>query len=284
MKKLLFLIGVAVGISACETKLDLSEISGRNRLVVNSLINDQDKIEIQVSKTIPLGSTAAVEFVNNAVVTISDENGNSVGFSYNVGTDKYENSVFRAGAGKYYSVSVKAPGFDEVYADMVMPGKAISVPSTWKDSTDLDSSGYPTGTLTVNLNDKSGEANYYRVSLFYYDDITAIWNTLAPITRDAAIENEAIVSEDGSWVFSDKTFNGQQKSISFITPFGYAQGTPKYLVVTESLNEPYFQYFQSIENYKAGAGVFGEATPVFSNIRNGVGIWAGSSISRDTIR
>ncbi|MEY4003425.1 MAG: hypothetical protein RIT07_1467 [Bacteroidota bacterium] len=284
MNKLLFLIGVAVGISSCETKLDLSEISGRNRLVVNALINDQDKIEIQVSKTISLGSNAAVEFINNAVVTVTDENGNSVGFTYNVGTDKYENLVFRAVAGNFYSINVKAPDFDEVYADMVMPAKALSVPATWKDSTDLDSSGYPTGTLTVNLNDKGNETNYYRISLFYYDDITAIWNTLAPITRDAAIENEAIVSEDGSWVFSDRTFNGQQKSISFITPFGYALGTPKYLVVTESLNQPYFQYFQSIENYKAGAGVFGEATPVFSNIRNGVGIWAGSSISRDTIR
>ncbi len=284
MKKILFLIVVAWGISACETKLDLSEISGRNRLVVNSLINDQDKIEIQVSKTIPLGSTAAVEFIKNALVTISDENGNTVGFTYNVGTDKYENTVFRANAGKYYRVSVKAPGFDEVYAEMIMPGKAISVPSTWKDSTDLDTSGYPTGTLTVNLNDKASENNYYRISLFYYDDITAMWNTLQPVTRDAAIENEAIVSEDGSWVFSDRTFDGQQKRIAFITPFGYAQGTPKYLIVTESLNEPYFQYFQSIENYKAGAGVFGEATPVFSNIRNGVGIWAGSSISRDTIR
>jgi hypothetical protein len=284
MKKLLFLIVVIFGISACETKLDLSEISGRNRLVVNSLINDQDKIEIQVSKTIPLGSTAAVEFINNALVTISDENGNTVGFTYNVGTDKYENIVFRANAGKYYRVSVKAPGFDEVYAEMIMPEKAISVPSTWKDSTDLDTSGYPTGTLTVNLNDKGSENNYYRISLFYYDDITAMWNTLQPVTRDAAIENEAIVSEDGSWVFSDRTFDGQQKRIAFITPFGYAQGTPKYLIVTESLNEPYFKYFQSIENYKAGAGVFGEATPVFSNIRNGVGIWAGSSISRDTIR
>lgn len=284
MKKILFLIVVAWGISACETKLDLSEISGRNRLVVNSLINDQDKIEIQVSKTIPLGSTAAVEFINNALVTISDENGNTVGFTYNIGTDKYENTVFRANAEKNYRVSVKAPGFDEVYAEMIMPGKAISVPSTWKDSTDLDTSGYPTGTLTVNLNDKASENNYYRISLFYYDDITAMWNTLQPVTRDAAIENEAIVSEDGSWVFSDRTFDGQQKRIAFITPFGYAQGTPKYLIVTESLNEPYFQYFQSIENYKAGAGVFGEATPVFSNIRNGVGIWAGSSISRDTIR
>ncbi len=284
MKKLTFLGLVVLGLMSCETKLDLSGVGGRTRLVVNSLINDQDKIQIQVSKTIPLGSTGAVEFVNNAVVVVRDENGNAVGFSYNIGTDKYENPVFRAVAGKYYSVSVKAPGFDEVFAEMIMPEKATKTPSLWKDSTDLDSSGFPTGTLSVFLNDKGSQDNYYRISLFYYDDITATWNTLQPVTRDAAIENEAIVSDDGSWVFSDRSFNGQQKSMEFITPFGYALGTPKYLVVTESLNSPYFKYFESIKNYKAGAGVFGEATPVFSNIRNGVGIWAGSSISRDTIR
>jgi hypothetical protein len=284
MRKLTLLGLIVLGLFACETKLDLSEVSGRTRLVVNALVNDQDKIEIQVSQTIPLGSAGAVEFVKNAVVMVRDENGNSTGFSYNVGTDKYENITFRALAGKYYGISVKAPGFDEVFAEMVMPDKASKNPSTWKDSTDLDSSGFPTGTLTVKLNDKGIEDNYYRISLFYYDDITATWNTLLPVTRDAAIENDAIVSDNGSWVFSDRSFNGQQKNIEFITPFGYALGTPKYLVVTESLNDPYFKYFQSIENYKAGAGVFGEATPVFSNIRNGVGIWAGSSISRDTIR
>lgn len=284
MKKLTFLGLIVSGLFACETKLDLSEVNGRTRLVVNALVNDQDKVEIQVSQTIPLGSTGAVEFVKNAVVRVRDENGNSTGFTYNVGTDKYENLAFRALAGKYYSVSVIAPGFDEVFAEMVMPDKASKNPSTWKDSTDLDSSGFPTGTLSVKLNDKGVENNYYRISLFYYDDITATWNTLLPVTRDAAIENDAIVSDNGSWVFSDRSFNGQQKNIEFITPFGYALGTPKYLVVTESLNDSYFKYFQSIENYKAGAGVFGEATPVFSNIRNGVGIWAGSSISRDTIR
>ncbi|MBM3399088.1 MAG: DUF4249 domain-containing protein [Bacteroidetes bacterium] len=284
MKNLTLLGLLVLGLFACETKLDLSEVSGPTRLVVNGLINDQDKIQIQVSKTIPLGSAVAVEFVNNAVVVMRDENGNAVGFSYNIGTDKYENPVFRAIAGKYYSVSVKAPGFDEVFAEMVMPEKASKTPSAWKDSTDLDSSGYPTGTLTVNINDKGITNNYYRISLFYYDNITATWNTLRPVTKDATIENEAIVSDSGSWVFSDRSFNGEQKSIPFITPFGYALGTPKYLVVNESLSEQYFKYFKSIEDYKAGAGVFGEATPVFSNIRNGLGIWAGSSITRDTIQ
>lgn len=284
MKKTIFLTIITLVLAACETKLDLSEVSGRTRLVVNGLINDQDKVEIQVSKSIPLGSTGAVEFINNAVVTMRDENGNATGFTYNVGTDKYENLVFRAFAGKYYSISVKAPGFDEVFAELVMPDKASKTPSSWKDSTDLDSSGYPTGTLTVNINDKGISNNYYRISLFYYDNITATWNALKPVTKDAAIENEAIESDNGSWVFSDRSFNGQPRSIPFITPFGYALGTPKYLVVTESLSEQYFKYFKSIEDYKKGAGVFGEATPVFSNIRNGVGIWAGSSIARDTIQ
>lgn len=284
MKKVTFLGLIVLGLFACETRLDLSEVSGRSRLVVNALVNDQDKVEIQVSKTMPLGVVSDVEFVKNAQVVVRDEAGTTINFTYNVGTDKYENLTFRATAGKFYSISVKAQGFDEVFASMVMPSKATLLPSTWTDSTELDSSGYPTGTLAVSLNDRGNEDNYYRISLFYYDDITATWNTLLPVTRDAAIESEAIVSDNGSWVFSDRTFNGQQKKLDFITPFGYALGSPKYLVITESLNDHYFKYFQSIENYKAGAGVFGEATPIYSNMRNGVGIWAGSSISRDTIR
>lgn len=273
-----------MGLCSCETKLDLSEISVRDRIVVNSLVNDQDKIEIQISKTIPLGSTGGVEFIKDAQVVVIDPFGIPVDFTYNVGTDKYENDTFRALAGKRYSVRVKAKGFEEVYAEMEMPDKAIGIPSSWQDSTDLDTAGYPTGTLLVNLNDNGSKRNYYRISLFYWDAVAAVFNALRPVTRDASIENDAIESDNGSWVFSDRSFNGQQKSISFITPFGYAQGSPKYLVVSESLNEEYFKFFKSIEDYKAGAGVFGEATPIFTNIRNGVGIWAGSTISRDTIR
>jgi hypothetical protein len=270
---------------ACETKLDLIPGNTKTRLVVNALINDQDQIEIQVSKTIALGSSASVEFLNNAQVVVRDESGKSYPFVFNVGTDKY---YYPAGlvaqAGKYYSVSVSVNGLDEVFSELVMPSKATTAKAVWKDSTDLDSSGYPTGTLTIKLLDRGDEPNYYRVGLYYYDPVTAYWNMLKPVTTDAAIDNEAIKSEKGTWVFSDRTFNGQNKSIAFITPFGYASGSPKYLVVTESLSEPYFKYFESIENYKKPSGAFAELTPIYSNIRNGVGIWAGSSIARDTIQ
>lgn len=269
--------------ASCETRLDLGPIANRSRLVVNALVNNQDAVAVQVSSTIPLGSNTGVTFIENATVVVTDENGTNHNLVYNIGTEKYEGTLVLQ-PGKYYAVSVKAPGFNEASSDLVMPDQASAVKSTWRDSADLDSAGFPTGLITVRLNDKPGVRNYYRLSLFYYDDILAEWKPLKPNTLDADIEQNAIEADDGSWVFSDQSFDGEQKNIEFITPFGFSFITPKFLVVKESLSEYYYRYFNSLNNYREPGGVFTEATPVFSNIRNGVGIWAGSSLSRDTIR
>lgn len=282
-KHIWILAALAIVFASCETRLDLGPVANRNRLVVNALVNNQDAVAVQVSSTIPLGSKTGVQFIENATVTVREDNGTTYNLVYNIGTNKYEGTL-KLQPGKFYAVSVKASGFLEVSSELVMPEQTSPVKSTWRDSADLDSSGFPTGLITVRLNDKPGTRNYYRISLFYYDDILAEWKSLKPNTRDADIAQNAIEAKDGSWVFSDQSFDGEQKRIEFITPFGFSFITPKFLVIKESLSENYFRYFNSLRNYQEPGGVFTEATPVFSNIKNGVGIWAGSSLSRDTIR
>lgn len=269
--------------SACETKLDLGAVNTRVRLVVNALINNQDAITVKVTKTIPLGSSASVASVEGATVTLKDDAGNSYTLAYDLGQEAYVSTVVPV-PGKYYQINVKANGYPEAWSELVMPEKAATSKPVWKDSTDVDDDGFPTGTLTVRINDKAGTDNYYRIGLFYYDDITAEWRTLEPKPRDASIESNAIKADDGSWVFTDQGFDGEVKNIEFITPFGFSTITPKFMVVNESLSEAYYEYFNSLRNYMNPGGVFTEPTFIYSNIKNGVGIWAGSSMSRDTIR
>lgn len=279
--KLMFLLPALV-LLACESDLPLPKESYTKRLVVNGLINNTKNIEVVVSKTMPIGQSPVIEFPENALVLITDNIGNSWPCTYNLGLQKYVSNL-KPQAGKDYSISVKLPGFADASARLIMPKAVSSIAATWKDSTSFDADNFPLGTISVRIDDKPGEKNHYRIGLFYYDVFAAEWKIMEPVFLDADIEEDAIMADDGSFIFSDRAFDGQSRDLKFVTPFGYTFQSPKFLVEKESLNEDYYNFFKSLRDYKEPGGVFTEVTPVFSNIKNGVGIWAGSYLVRDTI-
>jgi hypothetical protein len=282
-KNIIFYFGsMAMLFAGCETDLDIGNQPHQSRLVVNGLVNNSETIEIMVSKTLPVGKVSAIEFPENASVKVKDGLGNVWQCSYDLGKQKYI-SAHIPQAGQQYEVEVKLNGFGDAVAMLKMPDKFSNNPTIWKDSTDVDADNYPTGTLTIFIDDKAGESNYYRISLYYYDVFSAEWKTLLPTSLDADVDRNAIKADDGSIVLSDQGFDGQNRALKFITPFGYSFQTPKFLVKKESLSKDYFMFFRSLKDYQNPSGIFTEATPVFTNIRNGVGIWAGSTLVRDTI-
>ncbi|MBL7812570.1 MAG: DUF4249 domain-containing protein [Bacteroidetes bacterium] len=288
MKSIPFTIAACIvllagALTSCETELDMTGIELNRRLVVNALINDKDQLSISVSNTVGIRENTKPGPLQGATVRVKDQFGNSTPFSFNLATNRYEGGIV-AQAGRYYRVEVSAPGYTDVWAELTMPQPGSFQKSNWRDSTGLDSFNFPTGTLTVNLNDPGGQSNYYRITILYWDIISAEWKSLSPATNDAELEQDGIPTDDGGYVISDRTFNGKKRSFGFITPFGYSGQTPKFLVITESLSEEYYKYFKSLRDYQNPGGVFTEFTPVFSNVKNGVGVWAGSTIFRDTIQ
>jgi|GEM_PF-242392 len=283
MKKINLILFVALFFSSCEKVIDISSVTLQNRLVVNALINDQDNISISVSSSTTIQDSVKPAPIKDAVVVVKDKNGVTTNCVFSLLTDKYECGIVPK-VGDYFSVTVTAKGFSPAFAEMVIPSKSNNGKSTWKDSTSFDSSGFPNGTLVIKLNDKGNEKNYYRISLFYYQVSLAEWRVLQPILDDAELRNQALKTQDGGIIFKDATFNGKTRNISFTTPFGYSFQSPKFLAVVENLSEQYYNYFKSLDDYKNNRGVFNEPVPVFSNIKNGVGIFAGSSIQRDTIQ
>ena len=267
----------------CRTDLPLPNEAFNSRLVVNGLINNTKTVEVTVSKTMPLGKVPVIEFPENAVVRITDNSGNIWPCTFDLGLQKYVSNL-KPQPGKEYSISVKLQGTEDATATLRMPEAVSTFPAIWKDSTGFDADNFPIGTITVRIDDKAGAKNHYRIALFYYDAFAAEWKPLEPVSLDADIEENAIQADDGSIVFSDQGFDGNTRNLRFVTPFGYSFQSPKFLVEKESLSEDYYNFFKSLQDYKKPGGVFTEATPVFSNIKNGVGIWAGSHLVRDTIQ
>lgn len=284
MKKLNYFLIAILGLASasCETELDVSMVNQQKKIVITALLNDLDPVSIGVSKSTVIQDSLIPAPLTNAVVTFTDESGNVNTCTYDGLTEKYVNTLIPQ-SGKTYTIKVKAPGFPDASAVVSIPAKASLNKSTWRDSTGLDSFGFPTGTISVNLDDRADVKNYYRITIYYWDDLTAEWRVLGPASTDAEINNRAIKTEDGGIIFDDRSFNGDNRVVEFITPFADPNITPKYLVVSESLSAEYYRYFKSLDDYKNSGGLFSEPTAVFTNITNGLGIAAGSSARKDVI-
>lgn len=275
---------VATGIfSSCERKIDISSVNQKDRLVVNALLNDFDAVSIAVSHTTTIRDSFKPSPIENAIVTIEDQNANVNACVYNPISGRYESS-FVPTSGVTYKINVKAANYPTAFATLTIPAPASSQKSTWKDSTGLDSAQFPTGTITAIINDNGNEKNFYRITIYYWVTISSEWRALGPVLRDAAIANSSFKTEDGGIIFDDKIFNGTKRILEFITPFGYSNQTPKFLVKVENLSKEYYNYFKSIENYKNSGGLFAEPTAIYTNITNGAGIAAGSSKKEDVIQ
>lgn len=283
MKYFLSAIAAIFFFSSCEREIDISSVNLKDRLVVNALLNDFDAVSIAVSHTTIISDSFKPSPIENAIVTIEDQNANVNACTYNALSGRYESS-FVPKSGETYKILVKAANYPTAFASVFIPAPASSQKSTWKDSTGVDSAQFPTGTITAVINDNGSEKNYYRITIFYWVTLSSEWRSLGPELLDAAIANSAFKTEDGGIIFDDKIFNGTKRTLEFITPFGFSNQSPKFLVKVENLSKEYYNYFKSIENYKNSGGVFSEPTAIYTNITNGVGIAAGSSKKEDIIQ
>jgi hypothetical protein len=142
-------------------------------------------------------------------------------------------------------------------------------------------------TLKVAFNGNEGvmNKNYYEIGLFRYDEFSSEqWLNLPIIPENPELINNQILNKDGALLVDDGGFNGQNKLFKFTTPANSKGTNYKYLVVIKNLSEEYYRYFKSIDNYKQQQGAFSEPSAVFTNIKGGLGICAGASVVKDTIK
>jgi hypothetical protein len=155
----------------------------------------------------------------------------------------------------------------------------------------------------LTLTDPTGE-NYYLLDLyaeeyfpiFYYDSILEAYDYDSIISygrsynRRYAYAQNALFENQNWWgdhiIFDDQTFEGQNFELRLEVGDFYGErdsNTPKtvYYVVLLNLSKEYFQFLKSlyIQQYNSG-DPFSEPSPIYSNIENGYGVFAGYSAQR----
>ncbi len=268
---------------ACESPLDSTALTYKPRLVVNSLMTSDQVVWATVNSNISLVDTIGPAPIENATVQLVDQNGNVRSMAFNFGQGRYEANV-NPKPGERYEIVANYANFPQAKGSTEVPPALNLPPSTWVDNTGVDADGFPTGTLSLKIVDSKQERNYYEITLYRYDDFIAQWFVINPDFHDAELASQSIATANGGFVISDALFNGDVKTFNFHTPFASKGQQYKYMVEVRSLNESYFLYTQSLDQYTQASGLFTEPVSVYTNIEGGLGICAAASVLKDTLR
>jgi hypothetical protein len=194
-------------------------------------------------------------------------------------------------AGETYSVVAEING-EKFQATSKVP---LVVPIT---SVVIDSSKYLAGggrvEMSIGFTDPKADKNFYciRVVQKGYDiyqeggDTIRFVHELAfePVDPRFHDKNEGIQNGDNTYyfinelLFRDDFFEGKDYQFRFYPGYLYGQNTESLQVVLLSISKEYYNYFltKKVQDY-GGQDPFSQPAQVFSNIENGVGIFAGFS-------
>jgi len=248
------------------------------RLVLNSIVATGQPLSIRVTNSEAILDSSFLGLVKDASLTYSTNLGNEGTLTYDIFSERYT-SAFVPQPGEVLRVRGEHPDFPTILSEVRLPDELTTSASLVLDG-GTDTSGLPGDLITLKFNDKAGQKNYYRIQVLYNNG-----SSYAPIIYPRAdpsfAEYNSLRLQDGSILFTDELFDGQEKSVITVAANGLTFGIPddKYKVEFASVSSDYYEYFTSLNRAIEAKevsfqGGFNNAVVIHSNIDNGLGILA----------
>lgn len=268
-------------------------------VVVNSLINSDSSIHVFLSKTISLTQSQLPEISNAKILLYED--------------DVFIKELVSLGHGNYssqekvkinsnYKIIINSDN-QKIEANTDIPSKPNFDIVSIIDSAGINEYGEYYNRAIIRINDNLNENNYYElifksISISPFDkyDTTICYSLIH--SDDIVIKNEAIFDLREYLNFSDSLFNGQSKqfSVDYYQGVNYnynyngilPYGTYKFLIILNSTTKEYYKYKKALylHNLNSQGGIWSnDPTELYSNIKGGLGIFAGYATTiSDTIK
>ncbi len=296
MKNTSNLLAFLLIFASCEKVLDINIPVKEGRIVVNSVLNPDSNIQVNVSKSLHILDNMEVKWMDNAKVSISGLDGDPGAFIYQ-GNGTYELAAQPA-PGKEYTIKVAVDGLETATAKQRVPAPVL-IHSI--DTLEYLHEGENRYRFTVTFKDPPSVANYYKVNLVANRVFYGEWNEekgepeIYHEQDNIFIESDDPVAQGiDTWfhqdgmVFSDDIFNGKTYQFTFNTGswslFNYGIDSNLVHVQFSTLSEDYFLYLTSFNKYmEAKDNPLAEPVSVYNNIENGYGILGGYSRDEDTL-
>lgn len=282
MKKTLLLLSLFLWI-ACEREVEIDAPPYASKIVVNGLLNNESEIRVSVSRSVVALSDDRPTYLENAVAELW-EDGVSIGTGTYDAFNKYYSWPQNPKPGSSYRLRVTHPDYPEIDETMTMPNPGTLGGVVYFDSVGIDTSGNALAAMEITINDPAGEKNFYKVFFSYYFQ-GSVFLPFEFLTNDAILQSPSTIKEDdGSYLFSDELFNGQNRTIRVEFSRDITTGSPRFMVLSQVLSQDMYKYQVSLTRFEESKdNPFVEPVFVYSNIRKGLGILAGSIAERDTI-
>lgn len=289
-----------------ETKLQIDLPAPNPRLVVHSTFTPftppiAKSFGISISQNVGVFDTLKIDQVPDAIVKLFINGQFDQDLKYDSSYGYRPNFYYFPKAGVEYSISVEKEGFETVTAKGTIPEKVLIKETNLIPFAALDDLKNPLSQLSVTFEDPTEQHNFYEIMVLQDQDESSKFKLF---TNDQVITSESYypspvafdAKQPDRLLFSDKLINGKtyKLEVTYRAPL-VISGGKKYInphlifLAFRSVSEDYYRYYTSLlkqMNAVRPEILFGAAEPgtVFSNIKNGYGVFAGYSEDNRTIQ
>jgi hypothetical protein len=278
------------GLASCEKIIDISIPDKERKIVVNGLIQPDQPVRINLSQSLSVLEKDSALQISGAVVNLYSGT-NLVGKFLQDSAGFYSLPGFLAQAGESYRLTASYGALKPVEATAVLPAV---VPIISVDTTTIYGPYGPQDLqISVTFKDPPGVHNLYSLGgdMTYTEfDYHTMTNTGKKVTQKAYIyanNSDQFVKDEttnfnGSLYFNDLLFDGLTKTVTFDvrTYSSWAADTIWLDVRLEQIDPSYYLYIMSYNAYyQAHNNPLSEPVQVYTNVKDGFGIFSGSSSS-----
>lgn len=251
MKNLLFIIPILLLFVSCTEQIEIDLNSVDPQIVVEGGITTKnDETTIKLTNSINFDDSNDFPVVEDAVVEISD----------NLGNSELLNELL---PGVYLTNELKATIGNTYYLTITKDDKVLKSNSTIPNQVPFDSLIVVEfdGSGTGGIHDH-GESKTHDVFVAYNDPENEI-----NYYRFIELKNDTIIS---SYIFDDRLTNGSYTKSSLMSFDRNLSSGDTLKVIMQCIEENVYEYFNSFGNLKGGPG--GSTTPAnpYTNIEGGI--------------
>lgn len=286
MKSQFFILIPLVLNISCEKEIELDPEEKEPRIVVNSIFQQGDTICLQISESASILYTGELPRITNASAKLFDSNNNLLGTFEHDSAGIYKLPGFIPQAGNFYHLKVTDNVHNDVDATAYLPSIVnINEIDTLSKGNNMN--------FQIRFDDNPNEINYYAITIlqmaYYFNGMGySASSTDGMCTNQMEVRNGESDIEGNKcgiiFLFDDKTFNGQEFTFSADQYIFEDADCTTFVLSLRNISEDYFNYKLTNDLYnEIQPDPFSQPVQVYSNIENGFGIFAGYSISKQTI-
>lgn len=267
----------------CSKEIEIDIPQNSARLVVNSLFSSDTIVKLNLSKSIfildhgrPIVKNAQIKLYKDGV------------FLENLSFDSQKYiSQTKPQRGSDYKITINVPEFPTLEAVNKVPEMPVLGQTQLERNIYVEDNMVKFSRLKLQIEDISNGQDYYEVFLLERYNGNLLMDVSYHKNQDAVINNEGLIDyRPSSIIFSDELFNSSSYQLSI--DFHFFKEESDLIIILRSISKEYYLYqkYLTIHLHSQDDDFWnglGEPAQVYSNIRNGYGIFAAYSEVRDTI-